>query len=353
MDLSNYKHIKFTIFPNKNLIPINELHFDQVQEFNKIYKWAKKNLLRVSATKKHAIGTAGSDKYRFRYFVVKGNQRFELVILDRQGCYRFLLQNEPGEDNCISGQRACRSFYKFCDKFKIDMTKYITKNGLEIKQQIEAPHLEVLLPIMTCKKLKHIHHIDFRSSYASRIAEEHPELKPMLSEIYRKRKEKDGLYKHVLTNTIGCFQSSYCIDYYTRHKIAPYQFANLAKIAINGTRSMVDKMIEKLRKKGFVPLLSNTDGIWYYGKNGELYHDSNEGDELCNWHHDHIDCDFLMVSTGKYQYVEDGVCTTVVRGLCNLDAKEPDRTKWQFGDILKVDKVLAWKFDDEKGVIKV
>ena len=111
-------------------------------------------------------------------------------------------------------------------------------------------------------------------------------------------------YKHVLTNIIGCFQSNYCIDWFTRHKIAPYQFAGLAKTAINGTKEMVQKMIDKLRKKGFVPLLSNTDGVWYYSNDGELYHDSNEGDDLCNWHHDHIDCEFLMLSTGKYQYIE-------------------------------------------------
>lgn len=353
MDLTNYKHIPFTIYPNKNLIPINELHFEEVDEFNKIYKWAKKNLLMTKATNKHAISTAGHLKYRFRFFVIKGNQRFELVILDKQGCYRFLLQNEPMQGNCVSGQRACRSFYKFCDKFEIDMTPYITKNGVEIKKQIEPPHLQVLLPLMTNKKLKHIHHIDFRSSYASRIAEEYPELKPMLREIYNSRKLKDGFYKHVLTNTIGCFQSPYCIDWYTRHKIIPYQFAGLAKVAINGTRNLVEKMVKKLKSKGFVPLLTNTDGIWYYGKDGEVYHDSNEGDDLCNWHHDHIDCDFIMVSTGKYQYVENGVVNTVVRGLCNLDTVEPDRTKWKFGDILRINKELAWKFDEEKGVIRV
>ena len=66
MDLSNYKHIPFTVKPNKNLIPINDFNFNQVNEFNKIYKWAKRTLLRVSVTKKHAICTYGYEKYRFR-----------------------------------------------------------------------------------------------------------------------------------------------------------------------------------------------------------------------------------------------------------------------------------------------
>lgn len=59
-----------------------------------------------------------------------------------------------------------------------------------------------------------------------------------------------------------------------------------------------------------------------------------------------------MTSEGRYQYVEDGVCHTVVRGLCNLDALEPDRDKWQFGDIMKIDQMFTYRFDEEKGVYK-
>lgn len=59
-----------------------------------------------------------------------------------------------------------------------------------------------------------------------------------------------------------------------------------------------------------------------------------------------------MTGPGSYQYVENGICESVVRGLCNLDAVEPDRTKWQFGDILRLQQVFTYKFNEEKGVYK-
>lgn len=110
-------------------------------------------------------------------------------------------------------------------------------------------------------------------------------------------------------------------------------------------------MLAKLEKEDMVPLLTNTDGIWYYSDHG-AYHDENEGNELGNWENDHVNCQFLMTGPGSYQYVENGICESVVRGLCNLDAVEPDRTKWQFGDILKLQQVFTYKFNEEKGVVK-
>ena len=59
-----------------------------------------------------------------------------------------------------------------------------------------------------------------------------------------------------------------------------------------------------------------------------------------------------MTSVGAYQYVEDGKCHSVVRGLCNLDLVEKDRDKWQFGDILKMRELFTYRFDEEKGVVK-
>ena len=200
-------------------------------------------------------------------------------------------------------------------------------------------------------ELDHVYHIDFRSSYASRICEAYPEFKPMYTEIFAMRKDNNGKYKHILTNSIGAWQSPYCVDYKSGYLTSMYQFANLSKTAINGTRAKIIDMIGKLRAAKCTPLLTNTDGIWYYSKHGP-YHDENEGDELCNWHNDHVDCKFLMISEGAYQYVENGVCHSVVRGLCSLDAAKPDRTEWEFGDILHLGDFFTYKFDDEKGVIK-
>lgn len=351
MELRNYKHIPYQLKPNKNKIPVNSFTFEQLDEFNEIYKYAKDNFIKVTHTKSQGISYKVSERMHERYFIVKGNQRFELVIVCAEGCYRFLLQNKKSKDNEISGQQACRSIYKFADKYGIDFNKYKCDNGLEIKAEIEKPHIKVLKPLLLNKPVDNVYHMDFKSSYASRICEKYEELKPMYEEIYSLRKDNNGYYKHVLTNSIGCWQSAYCVDYNTRHTISPYQFTSLSKIAINGTRKKVENMIAKLEQAEMVPLLTNTDGIWYYSDHG-AYHDEDEGAQLGNWENDHVNCKFLMTGPGSYQYIENGVCESVVRGLCNLDAAEPDRAKWQFGDILNLKQVFTYRFNEEKGVYK-
>ena len=114
---------------------------------------------------------------------------------------------------------------------------------------------------------------------------------------------------------------------------------------------MKKDMIEKLNNSNRVPLLTNTDGIWYYSNRGP-YHDEDEGDSLGNWQNDHMNCEFLMTSEGRYQYVEDGICHTVVRGLCDLDLVEPDRDKWEFGAIKNIEESFTYEFNEKRGVFK-
>lgn len=351
MELINYKHTSFDLKLNKNRIPINNLTFENLEEFNNIYFYARDHFQLVKATQSQGISNNISERFLEKYIINKGNQRFELIIICAEGCYRFILQNKKHKDNEISGQDACRVLYSFADKYNIDLSKYAVKDGFDIKKEIERPHIEVLQNLVLGIPLKNVYHMDFKSSYASRICEAYPELRLMYIDIYNQRKDNNGFYKHVLTNSIGCWQSAYCVDYKTKYKTEPYQFANLSKIAINGTRAKIEKMIKKLENSNRVPLLTNTDGIWYYSERGP-YHDEDEGNELGNWENDHIDCEFLMTGPGAYQYVEDGVCHTVVRGLCDLDAIEPDRDKWQFGDIKKIGSLWTYTFDEKKGVYK-
>lgn len=325
--------------------------FEQREEFNRIYRFCKKHFMKVNPTKSQGISVKVSERLHERYFVVKGNERFELVIICLEGCYRFLLQNKKKEGNTISGQKACREIYKAAEEYNIDLSKYISTDGLGEKKQIERPHIEVMCKLALGKVFHNCYHIDFKSSYASRICEAYPELKPMYQSLFDKRKDDDGYFKHVLTNSIGAFQSKFCVDYFSKRNIAPYQFAGLSKVAINGTRSKIIKMIAKLRGRGMVPLLTNTDGIWYYSEKGP-YHGQGEGNNLGDWQNDHQNCDFLMLSAGKYQYVENGVCHSVVRGLCDLDSKEPDRSKWKFGDIKLCGSLHTFIFDEEQGVVK-
>ena len=350
MILTKYKHKEFTLRPNKKMIPINYFTFAQVNEFNKVYQYAKRNFELVKPTKSQGISNVTKERFTERYFVVKGNERFELVIVCADGCYRFVIKNPVKPENTVSGTQSCREIYKQAEKYGIDFNAYSVEDGTEEKKMIQKPHIEVLDTFFLGKELSgNVHHIDLNSSYASRLCEEFPELTPIYEELYAKRKLDNNYFKHVMTNSIGCWQSEFCVDSKDHRTTKPYQFAKLSRVAVNGTRKKIEEFLVKLIAAKKRPLLTNTDGIWYYGNK---YHDSDEGFDLCQWKHDHSNCKFLMVSVGAYQYEENGVCHTVVRGICNLDAIEPDRTKWKFGDIKKIKNIVSYKFDEEIGVVK-
>lgn len=350
-----YKGKPFSFKVNKKKLPINTLNFDRLEEFNEIYLYCKKHFRETKPTPSGGISIAPNERMHERYFVLKANQRYELDVVCAEGCYRFLLMGKKKETNTIRGTTAVRQIYKKAYELEIDLMKYActTEEGKKIKEEIMSPHIKVLVPAVLNKKLSNIYHLDLKSSYASRIVEEYPELYTLYNYMYQQRKFKNEFYKHVLTNSIGCFQSRYCPDILLPRHTKPFMLAKLAKVAVNGTVKLVDYYVNKLRENGFVPILTNTDGIWYYAPNNEPYHDDREGVELGCWENDHKNCDFLMTSVGSYQYVENGVCHSVVRGKCNLDSIEPDRDKWEFGFILIMKEVCMYNFDKEKGVVEV
>lgn len=350
MKLSEFPHIKFNTNINKKRIPIVEIPYSNFELWNKLYLYAKAHCIEVQPTPSGGLPN-GRYKGHFRYMVTHINQSHELVMAVSSGCYRFIVQPSKLKTNTVSGRKSVLELFKVMDEHNIDFGKYACENGLKIKKEIEKPLIEEEHKSYLCKVINHMYHLDLNASYASRIAEAYPELREVYEELYQKRKENDGKYKHVLTNSIGCFQSPYCPDWHCRRKAKPYMFANLSKIAINGTRQIILDKKKKLIHKGMLPVLTNTDGIWYYSSKGP-YHDKDEGTGLCQWKNDHIDCKFLMVSRGAYQYIENGVCKTVLRGSTNLD-KVKERDDWEFGELMKATKILNYEFDKEKGVIEV
>ena len=347
-----YKHTLPTLKPNKKLLKLNSLYLNDidVEEFNKIYLYCKNHYTEVKSTQSKGISNKVKYRFKERFTVINGNQCFELIINCLEGDYRFILKNKPGKENTIKGRKACLEIYKKCDEYNIDFSRY-AQGGESVKKEINPPHIQFLLNERFLGiPLHNVHHIDLNSAYASKIVEAYPELRPMYTELYNKRKEKNGYYKHVLTNSIGCWQSEYCLDYKARHRAKPYQFANLSKIAINETRREIESLIEELKKKGRTPVLTNTDGIWYIG---EIYHSKKEGLDLGQYKHDHTNCELLVKSKGAYQYLEEGKCYSVVRGTSNLDILH-EREDWEFGEIMNKDlKVEKYKFDKNRGVIKI
>lgn len=347
MKLTDYEHKTFTFKPNKLQLKPVEFSFSQAAEFNEIYQYVKENFERVEPTKSGAIPTA--KRLHSRYMICQSHTKIELVIVCREGCYRFLIGNKRNTiKNPISGKKALREIYKVAKQLNLDLTKYkVDKDtGLTLKNEIEKPHIEMYGAAGII--YSNVHHLDFNSSHWSRLIETYNELTPIAEYMYSKRKENNNYYKHVLTNSYGCMQSVYCPDYDNPGKLAPYQFAGLSKIMCNGTKNIVEKYVKILQDNNRKILLTNTDGIWYQG---ELFHDENEGDQLGKWENDHKNCMFIMKSKGAYQYVENGKCHTVVRGTTELD-KEKERDDWEFGEIFNHVAMEYYEFNEEQGVIK-
>ena len=358
MNLRKYEHTSWTEKPNRYTMKLNQFTLDQIDEFNEIYQYCKANYRRVKPTNSGSIPYNGSLRYYHRYMTINSSTRFELVLVCKEGCYRWTIGNSSltsEKNNVIKGKDAVKEIYNIARDLRINLDPYTldVKEGLKVKETISSPLIEeyCLKGVLEYKRIDeaNVHHLDLVSSYASRISEAYPELKPIFEYAFNKRHEKDNYYKHVLTNAIGCFQSKVCPKYRDSKHIAPYQFANLSKVAIDGTRKLIEEYIDKLRKAGRVILLANTDGIRYQG---EIYHDENEGEKLGNWRHDHLNCKFLVKSKGAYQYEEEGVCYSVVRGRTNLDTIQ-DRSEWKFGDILKENIILKqYSWNDDIGVVE-
>ncbi len=358
MNLRKYEHTAWTEKPNRYTMKLNQFTLDQIEEFNEIYQYCKANYRRVEPTHSGSMSFNSTMKHYFRYMVIASSTRFELVLVCKEGCFRWTIGNSSltsDKNNAITGKDAVKEIYNIARDLRISLEPYTlsVQEGLEIKETIQSPLVEeyCLKGSLPYKRIdeENVHHLDLISSYASRIAEAYPELKPIFEFAFNKRHDKDNYYKHVLTNAIGCFQSKFCPKYRDATHIAPYQFAGLAKVAIDGTRKLIEKYVMILRRAGRIVLATNTDGIWYQG---EIYHDENEGEKLGQWRHDHLNCKFLLKSKGAYQYVENGICYSVVRGRTNLDTIH-DRAEWQFGDILKENIVLKnYSWDNEIGVVE-
>lgn len=354
-ELSKYKHIPWTDKPNKLLMPINHFRSDGINEFNEIYQYIKKKFIFVNKTNSGGMPYNYKVKYNSRYILTKSTTRFEIVLVSYLGCFRFQFSANSAthkEDNPVSGIKAVKTIYKKAKDFEIDLSKYACNSpeeGKAIKEEIDRPEIDdYCLRNKDYAEFDNVHHLDLVSSYASRIIEEYPELKPLYEYMYDRRKEYDEYYKHVLTNSIGCMQSPYCPSLDNTSHTSPYLFSKLAKIAVNNTAKLIREYVLKLAMSGRRVLLTNTDGIWYQG---DIYHDSREGINLGQWKNDHINCKILIKSKGAYQYIENGVCHTVVRGLTNLDSYK-DRSSWEYGDILKDITIKKFSFDEEIGVVE-
>lgn len=327
--------------PNYKLIPVTNIPMTKegVEEFNKIYQLCLSIPNKIRRTKSGGIGKPCTPPCWDIQFTKISS---EITLLAFGNMYRFQFRTplERDGEKVMSGKNAFSRFLKLCNKWNIDIESMAIKNGKKVKEEIEAPPICFEYESYKDHTFNNVYHVDFHSSYPSGLANTHPEFRPMLESLFRKRKENQFM-KAVLNYTIGFMQSSGC----------KYKYSHLSRDAIADNNKRVLELAKKIQDWGGIIILFNTDGFWF--KAYDKYHDENEGDQLGQWHYDHMNCTFRAKSEGCYEFIEDGKYKAVVRGRTKLDEIKP-REQWQWGDIYQEDcYITKYKFIENRGMVDI
>lgn len=312
-------------------------------EFNTYYHQVlKKKWNSITRTSSGGVSIAKNNFKPPMWDVKVTNSLIELTIVAN---YSLRIQfrqftSVSGETQKIYGRQGFETFKNACAYKGIDLNRYkVSKEeGWAAKQQIPKYLIKTGNRLILNKIFDTAHHIDFHNSFPAGLCNTHEEFRPIVEKFYRERKIKP-INKAVLNYTIGFFQS----------EAVHYAWAHLSRDAIVDNNRRVEELAERLRKEGYLILLYNTDGIWYYGN--EPYHGEGEGPNLGEWENDHTYCKFRAKSEGAYEFIEDGKYNPVIRGRTNLDKIKP-RSEWEWGDIYKKESVpLLYYWIDGEGIV--
>ena len=324
IDWSIYKSSPPTMKPNKMLIPVNNIGFNDegVAEFNEIYQYcleqANAGLFRTFiTTKSQGISIARGNIRGAMWLITVKKTFIEILIRNFDArYYRFIIGYGKEKKNNLAGRQAFQIYKEELLKDNVNLDDLAITNGEEVKQTIPAPRIE--LNVAPERTYYNAHHIDLNSAYNAGMMEKFPVLEKSVRRMYNLRKQNTE-YKNVLNMTQGFMQS----------QLVGYKFSHISKAGYEYTLRRLAELTEKLEASGRRILSYNTDGIWYQG---EEYHDDGEGTDIGQWKNDHTDCKIRYKSKGCYEYVENGIYTPVFRGESSYEKVKP-RTDWEWGDI--------------------
>lgn len=287
-----------------------------------------------------------------RGFLEKTIASFDLFVYIPGRLYGFTC-GAPRLEIKKAGGVAMKKLVKCARAINFDLTKYKDPNGVETKKTIAHPLIKCLYPILPFEygAVNGVCHLDLNESYRSRLVEAIPEFAPLFAEVDRQYPDhKEN--KDIINMSIGMFQSE-------RYMGANY--ANLSKIAIDGTRRKIEELSDDLLRAGYLILGYNTDGIWYRASSEKVpmvYHAKGEGLKPGMWKNDYTDCLFVPLSSGGNwcvlkgkHYGKDGFWKAL-RGNFGYSAvkKYEDWDSWD--DIVKAmesAEVPIIRFDEDKG----
>ena len=351
-DFSKYKSSDPTTKPNKLLIPVNNLGFDEsgIHQFNDIYKYclekeADGTFNKFVITPSQGISCARENLRGCLWYITNKRTFIEILIRNVDArYYRFIIgygKEEKTKDS-LSGRQAFLIYKDELMRHGVNLEDLAIKNGKEVKSTIPAPRID--LEVAEDVTYYNAHHIDINSAYNAGMMEAFPILGPAIHTMYEKRTHIDK-YKQVLNMTQGFMQS----------ELVGYRFAHISKAGYVYTLRRLDELTEALLSQGFRILAYNTDGIWYQSI-GECkrYHDDDEGPDIGQWKHDYVDCKVRFKSKGIYEFegikTKDGtrIYKPVFRGESSYEKIKP-RSKWEWGDIYQGD-LVKYRFVEGEGL---
>lgn len=325
----NYYKIPCTIFrqTEEGAAEFNGI-LDEIERINNhLIKIGEYGLYSIVRTPSGGISYKTGNFKPLMWDIRPTNTSVEITLV-ADYAWRFQFRRDFKEDpgGGIAGNTAFKKTIGYMRKYGIDIEQYAVspEEGWNIKKTIPSPPIKLARETFKDKEFHNIHHLDLNSSFISGMVDYAPELYKPFNEIYNKRKI-DEVCKAVLVETYGYMQSKY----------VQYRFSMLSKAGVEYNNKMIDKLSEKLIRSGRVPILYNTDGIWYAG---DEYHDEDEGYGLGKWKNDIHAIRFRAKSAGAYEYEEIDSKTgevryvPVLRGQSKMDSIKP-RTEWEWGDI--------------------
>lgn len=296
----------------------------------------------------------------FPYFWIKNIERgfldktivsFDLYVYIDFRLYAFACGKGRNEVTKTGGI-AIQKLLKCAKEVNFDLTKYRVENGEEIKKTIAHPLIACKYPILPFEfgAVNEVCHIDLNESYRSRIVEKIPEFKTLFDEVDKEYPDHK-INKDIINFSIGMFQSKYM----------DYNYSNISKIAIDGTKRKIEELSDDLIKAGYLILAYNTDGIWYRrASNGVpmVYHAKGEGAKPGQWKNDYTNCLFVPLSSGGNwcvikgkHYGKEGFWKAL-RGNYSYTAIKPYEEWDSWTDIVKAmesAEVAIVTFDEIKG----
>lgn len=338
---------------NYKRIPVTQT--SSVEEFNEVYQYLKnlENEGKISyGIYRTKSGGISNDRKHIsetfnRYDVTSSNIGAEILCIAYNNVFRLQFRSfivKDKNNKALSGTQAFNRFKEELLKDGINIENYYIENGSEIKQTIEKPLIKVISNSYIDLIFDNCHHLDIKSSYPSGMAEFYEEWRPTIERLYdAKEREKDNGNKEceekfILNATCGYFQSE---------NLFKSKLAHVSKYAIQRNNEKINEKLKWLKENNRIPLLINTDGIWYTGD------PLPRSDKLGEWDMDHTNCRLRIKSSGAYEFIEDGKYFPVIRGKTRLDNIKP-RREWNWGDIYKIEaQPLELYFDRELGIISL